>query len=104
MLRIHMAACLVLIAGLSFSTRASAGWFGHHDDPPPSYSPFRYWTPGLARLHDHFHGPYLSPYAPDRHPEIPPDYAILKFPHPVADPAATLIPVPTPPPTSRFRY
>ena len=99
---------MVLAAGLLAASTASAGplvgWFTHEDSPPPSYSPFRYWTPRAARVSDKIHGPRLSVYAPDRHPEIAPDYVIIKFPHPAADPASTIIEPPTPPVTSRFRY
>ncbi|HKI30964.1 MAG TPA: hypothetical protein VKA46_03805 [Gemmataceae bacterium] len=100
-------AALVLAAGLLFTGRASAGplldWLCHDDCPRPSYSPFRYWTPGAAYVHDCVHGPWLSVYPPDRHPEIPPSFNILKYPCPAADAASTLIPVPTPPPESRSR-
>ena len=69
-----------------------------------SYSPFRYWAPGAARISDEIHGPKLSVYPPDRHPEVPPNYTILQYPHPPVEPAATIIEPSTPPPTSRFRY
>jgi hypothetical protein len=69
-----------------------------------SYSAFRYWTPGLARHYDDHHGPQLSAYAPDRHPEIPPTYQFLRFPCPAVEPSATIIEPPTPPATSRFKY
>ncbi len=99
---------LVLAAGLAMATSASAGpllaCFGHRDDPPPSYSPVRYWAPRVARANDCVHGPRLSVYPPDRHPEIHPDYVIIKYPHPAVDPAATIIEPPTPPAESRFRY
>ena len=74
------------------------------DGPTPSYSPFRYWAPGLGHLHDNCRGPKLSVYPPDRHPEIVPDVLILKFPCPAARPGDTLIPTPTPPADSRFKY
>ena len=70
----------------------------------PSYSPFRYWAPGAARLSDDIHGPKLDVYAPDRHPEIPPTFIVLRFCRQPVDPAATLIEPPTPPAESRFRY
>ena len=57
-----------------------------------------------ARLHDCFHGPSLPLDATNLHPEIAPGSYILKYPCPPADPASTLIPTPTPPATSRFRY
>jgi hypothetical protein len=72
--------------------------------PPPSYCPARYWAPTVARTYDCIHGPHLSVYAPDRHPEIEPTMAILKFQCPSAPPSATIYEVPTPPATSRFQY
>jgi hypothetical protein len=110
MRRMHQltVAALLLAGGLVPARAASAGplasWFGCGDCPPPSYSPFRYWTPALARLHDCFHGPSLSMYAPERHPEVPPSAYILQYPCPPVPPAETLIPTPTPPETSRFQY
>jgi hypothetical protein len=98
-----LSAWLALATGFACSAAANAGWFGH-DNPPPSYSPFRYWTPALARIHDHFHGPSLNVYPPDRHPEIEPDYKILQYPHPAVDPAATIIEPTTPPASSKFKY
>jgi hypothetical protein len=101
-------AVIVLIAGLVCANGASAGpvldWFGCGDCPPPEYSPFRYWTPGLARVNDKCHGPWLSVQPPNRHPEITPTYAIIKYPCPAVDPVGTIITPPTPPPDSRFRY
>jgi hypothetical protein len=77
-------------------------WF-HHSESPPFYSPFRYWTPALARAHDYCHGPKINVYAPDRYPEVPADFIILKFPCQAVDPAATIIWPPTAPPTSLAR-
>src|SRR5436190_7631004 len=97
MLRIRQLAvtALVLAAGLVLGNTADAGplkdWFYHRDCPPPDYSPFRYWVPGAARVHDKVHGPHLDVYAPDRHPEIPPTYITLTFPCPPVEPAGTLI-------------
>lgn len=110
MVRVHrlMLATIVLAAGLVSATSANAGplkdWFLPGDGQAPSYSPFRYWTPRLARVDDAVHGPRLSVYAPDRHPEIPPSCTILKFSRPAVDPAATLIEPPSAPASSRFRY
>jgi hypothetical protein len=110
MVRVHrlLLAAFVLAAGLVSATPANAGplrdWFHPEDAPSPSYSPFRYWTPRLARVNDAAHGPSLNVYAPDRHPEIPPTYTILKFTRPAIDPAATLIEPPSAPASSRFRY
>jgi hypothetical protein len=67
-------------------------WLGHGDCPKPSYSPLRYWTPGPARVSDCVHGPRLSAYAPNTHPEIPPTFYTLKYPCRAVEPAATLIP------------
>ena len=110
MIRIRrcLVAALVLVAGLVSARTAKAGplldWLCCSDCPRPSYSPFRYWTPGLARVHDCIHGPRLSVYAPDRHPEITPTTLVLPFPCPAADPADTIIERPTPPRESAFRY
>jgi hypothetical protein len=94
------AAALVLVVGFASAGRASAGswrdWF-QHDCPKPSYSPFRYWTPDLARVHDCVHGPKLDVYPSDTHPEVSPSFTTLQFPCPAASPAETIIPVPTPP-------
>jgi hypothetical protein len=91
-------AALVLAAGLVPARTAHAGalWDWLHDCPLPSYSPFRYWAPGLARVNDRVHGPKLSVYPPDRHPEVPPTFRILEFRCPAVDPAATLIEPPSP--------
>jgi hypothetical protein len=101
-----MAAALLLAALLLAPASAKAGplldWL-HHTCPRPTYSPFRYWAPGGAYIYDCVHGPRLSVYATNLHPEIPPSFIILKYPCPPADPAATLIPVPTPPPESKSR-
>ena len=99
---------LLLFAGLVPTSTASAGplmeWLRPEDGQPPAYSPFRYWTPGLARVNDAVHGPKISVYPPDRHPEIPATFTILKYCRPAVDPAATIIEPPTPPATSRFKY
>jgi hypothetical protein len=104
----HLVAASLVAAGIANAGTARGGpiadWFGCGDCPPPAYSPFRYWAPALARLHDKFHGPSLPVYAPERHPEIPADNHIVAFPCPPVAPAETLIPVPTPPATSAFRY
>jgi hypothetical protein len=99
---------LVLVAGLALASSARAGpvldWLFPDDGPTPAYSCLRYWAPAVGRVQDHFHGPKEAVYAPDRHPEIPVDFTILHYQCPAAVPADTLIPVPTPPPESRFRY
>jgi hypothetical protein len=97
----------MLVAGFLLPGAATAGpileWFGCDCPPPEFYSPYRYWTPGLARLHDKCHGPKTNVYPPDRHPEIPITFTILRFPCPAVDPAATLIEPPTPPAESRSK-
>ena len=103
MIRIRrlMAVAVVLLAARAAS---ADGLDLHHGYDPPSYCPFRYWTPRLARCYDQKCGPKLNVYAPDRHPEIVPYCIILGFPQPAVPPAATLIERPTPPATSKFRY
>jgi hypothetical protein len=107
-IRLLTVAALVFLAGLVSTDTAHAGplkdWLFPDDGPSPSYSPLRYWAPALGRVHDKVHGPKMSVDPPDRHPEIPPTFTILTFPHPAVDPAATTIEPPTPPATSRFRY
>jgi hypothetical protein len=99
---------LVLAAGLASTSTANASPLKDlscdGDCAQPSYSPFRYWAARAARLGDNVRGPRLTVEAPDRHPEIPATFTILKFPCPAVDPAATIIEPPTPPATSRFRY
>jgi len=101
-------AALVLAAGLVSAGTASAGplkdWLWPDDTEAPAYSRLRYWAPGASRIHDYFHGPKLDVYPPDRHPEIAPTFNILNYPAPAAAPGATIIPPPTPPATSKFRY
>jgi hypothetical protein len=110
MIRIRQmtAAALLIAAALVPASTASAGsltdWLWPDDGPDPAYSPGRYWAPALGRVHDKHSGPYLSVYAPDRHPEISPECTILTFPCQPVDNAATIIPVPTPPATSKFKY
>jgi hypothetical protein len=98
---------LVLAAGLVSVSTVRAGpvadWFSCGDSSE-YYSPARYWAPGAARVYDKCHGPKLSVYAPDRHPEIPATCIILKYPCRFAAPATTIIASPTPPATSAFHY
>jgi hypothetical protein len=102
-------AVLVLVAGLAAPAPAHAGkfwnWLTHGDCDYPSYHSARYWTPELARCYDDHCGPRLSVYAVNLHPDIPPGIWVAQFSkcHPAPDPAATLVPVPTPPPTSQAR-
>jgi hypothetical protein len=107
-IRRFVVAVVVVVGGLGSARTATAGslldWLGCGPCPPPSYSPCRYWAPGLARVKDCIHGPRLSVYAPDRHPEIPPTFLNIPFPCPAADPAETIIERPTPPASSAFRY
>ena len=82
-------------------------WFGiggYRDCPRPSYSPLNYWAPGLVRLHSYCRGPVLPMHAFDLHPEISRSSYILKYKCQFVFPEGTLVPVPTPPATSRFRY
>jgi hypothetical protein len=107
MMRIRRLAALALAAGLAWAGAANAAPVELIVPIPaagPAYSPYRYWTPGVARIYDDIHGPKISVYAPDRHPEIPPSVIILPFRCQGVDPAATLIEVPSAPATSRFRY
>jgi hypothetical protein len=97
------------VMGLGSVGSASAGplfdWLCPSGDCEKStYSPARYWAPGAARVSDMVHGPKISVYPPDRHPEITPTYIIIKYPCPYSDPAATIITPPTPPATSKFKY
>jgi hypothetical protein len=71
---------------------------------PPSYCPAHYWSPTLVRACDCIKGPHLSVYAPDRHPEIPPSMAILKYKCPPVGPEATIYTVPLAPSSSGFKY
>ena len=105
-IRWWMLAGLVLVAGLLSAGTASAGplwdWITCQCSPP-SYSPARYWAPELARGYDCIHGPKLSLYATDLHPDVPPTFAVIKFPCPPAAPVSTILPPPTAPATSRAR-
>jgi hypothetical protein len=98
------AAVFALLAGGAAASAGPFGWIFPSESQPNSYSPFRYWTPRLERVKDYFHGPKISVYAPDRHPEIPPTFSNLTFPCAAADPASTLIQRAPPPPTSKFKY
>jgi hypothetical protein len=83
----------VLAMALAFPASAGAGWlFGSShkekpDCPKPSYSKLHYWAPTAYRAGYHFHGTRLSPYAPDRFPDVPPSYRIIQYPCPAVDPA-----------------
>jgi hypothetical protein len=100
-------AALVLGVGQLLSSKASAGhfwdWLTQPPCPSPTYSPFRYWTPSAAHFYDDTHGPMYAPRAPLTHPEIPPTYTVLKYKRrcPAQEPAATVVPVPIPPATSK---
>jgi len=101
------AVALVLAVGLGYSGTANAGpvwdWLCGIC-PAPTYSPVRYWAPTVARTYDCLHGPHLSVFAPDRHPESPPSMAIIQYRCAAAPPEATLYTVPIPPAESRFQY
>jgi hypothetical protein len=100
---------VVLIGGLGPARVASAGpfwdWLTHRECPSPSYSPVNYWAPSAVHLYADIHGPKVAVRAPETHPDVPPTYVTLTYRRkcPAQDPAATLIPVPTPPATSKAR-
>jgi len=104
----RLTAALVLVAGLLGTSTANAGpvisYFFPGIGTDSSYSPIHYWAPRVSKVNADIHGPKLSVYATDRHPEIPASTIILKYPHPPVDPAGTLIQPPTAPATSRFKY
>jgi hypothetical protein len=105
-LRLTVLVCACLLG--SRNPARAGPWlasFWHPDAQVPSYCPARYWTPGLARMYDCLCGPRLSPWAPDRHPEIPPGVAVLQYPrwHPAPYPGQTIVSTPTPPQDSRTR-
>lgn len=95
-------AALVLLAN-SADAGPVLNWLGHHNDPPPSYPPIRYWAPNVARIGDCLHKPHLSVYPPDRHPEVPPTFALIKFRCATAAPGDTLIEVPAAPESSKAK-
>ncbi len=98
---------IVFACGLWPASSAHAGpildWLGLGDNPPSSYSPMRHGQPNVARVNDHIHGPKLNVYSPDRHPEVPPTSAIIRYPSAIASPADTIYERPVPPPTSGAR-
>ncbi len=100
-------AALLLAAALLPAGPARAGsllaWLHHDDCPAPSYTPFRYWTPGLARVSDCVHGPTIDVYPPDTHPEVPPTFIILPYHCPAVPPAETVIDVPSPQPDPKAK-
>jgi len=88
-------AALVLLA-LSPRARADSA-LGPGTRPAPEcsgccYSPCHYWAPGLYRFWADLFGPKMNQYAPNRYPQIPPTYRIIRFPGPCAAPAAPLRP------------
>ena len=100
----RLAKVCLLTAGLAMANAAWADPPCAGDCPRPSYSPLRYWAPRVPRAGDWCHGPWLSVTAPDRHPEIPPDFIHIRYHCPAAGPAMTRIQSPTPPPESKFHY
>jgi hypothetical protein len=102
-----LAVALLLAGGLGAPGRAAAGpvwdWLCGKCQRP-TYSPIRYWAPTAARTRDCLVGPHIPMYPPDRHPEIPPDMGLLKYPCPPVEPGATLYTVPVAPSTSRAQY
>ncbi len=102
------ALALALATGLFAAQKAEAGfplwdYLFTHDPAPAYYSPVRYMAPVAGRVNDHFHGPRISVYAPDRHPEIPPNVTEIPSAKPYQLPDENLIPVLKAPPTSRAR-
>jgi hypothetical protein len=99
---------LVVAAGLVAAAPARAGLladlFGCGDCPRPSYSPLNYWAPAAVKASDCIHGPFVPLHAPEIHPDISPGTYMLQYPCPPVLPVDTLIPTPTPPATSKFRY
>lgn len=96
---------LILVVGLVPASRASAGILDCLCCcQKPTYSPVQYWAPAAVRIHDAACGPKLGVYAPNRYPDIPLDYTILKYRCPPAFPAETIIEAPLAPPTSQARY
>ncbi len=97
---------LGVLVGVLPATQARAGefwnWLTHSDCQVPSYHPARYWAPHLARCYDDHCGPRLSAYSPYHEPD---GVWVAKFSkcYPAPDPAATIVPIPTPPPTSQAR-
>jgi hypothetical protein len=89
--RIVASAVILLVWLLALPSAASAGhvldWLCHRGCPSPSYCPARYWAPQAARVYDCVCGPKVSVYPPDRHPEVPPTYAIPHYPCRPVDPA-----------------
>ncbi len=109
MASIRRVTAVVLVLGclLLQSSRASAGpiwdWFCG-PCPPADYSPAYYWAPNLARAYNCVLGPHIPVVPPDRHPEVPPTMAILKFRCPPVVPEATTYSVPRAPTSSGFQY
>jgi len=96
---------LVLAAGLIPASAARAGLLDCLCYcEKPTYSPAHYWAPAAVQVYDRACGPKVGLYAPNRHPDIPPDYCILKFRCPPALPVETIIDAPLAPPTSQARY
>ena len=98
-----LASAMLMLTASSANAGPILNWLGLGDDPPPSYSPARFWAPALAKLNDNIHGPRTAVYPPDRHPEIPPTHAILNYPTAIALPRDTINARPTPPASSGAR-
>jgi hypothetical protein len=95
MIRIRSALVVMLMLATAICPApAVAG--GRDDCPRPSYSPLRYWFPGLAHCYDDHFGPKLMVCPPDRHPEITPYCIVIPCRCPAAAPGATIIHAPTP--------
>jgi hypothetical protein len=104
MLRIYRQAAIAAAMALSFAPACQAGEHGDKDCPPQLYSPIRYWAPGAARIYDHFYGPRLSVYAPNRHPEVAPTLYVIRYRCPAVPAYDMHVVRQSPPPESKFRY
>jgi hypothetical protein len=105
--RIALGAIVVTASVLVATRPADAGpiltWLGFGDDPPPVYSPARFWAPGAAKVHDDLFAPRVGVYPPNRHPEIPPTHDIKRYPTSIALPKETINQRPAAPATSPAR-
>ena len=99
----HFVLGAVTFSASSASASPFWDWLFTHDEPPAYYSPARYLAPTAARVNDHIHGPRISVYAPDRHPEIPPTVITIPSSTPAQQPSESLVPAPVAPVTSRAR-
>jgi hypothetical protein len=82
----------VVAAWAMLPVRGTAGpfldaCFHKSDCPPTHYSCLHYWAPSLYTYYAYHHD--LRGYydKPDRYPQVPNDYRIIKFPCPGVEPA-----------------